>query len=283
LDPILAIQMATLNAAEYFRLDNLGAIAPGFRADIIAFDHLGRFQVKKVFKDGVWIAENGKMLFQPMRKRETRTQGLGSIRIKPFKKDALLLQSDQPVAKVIQVIPSQIVTKKVMKRILIKEGVAHPNLKEDILKIAVVERHRATGNIGIGFVQGFGLKKGAIASSVAHDSHNIVIVGTNDQDMLRAVETIKAMRGGLVAVSGGKILASLPLPIAGLMSDASVVRVHLQLEALHRAARTIGCKLPDPFMTLSFLSLPVIPELKITDKGLVDVNQFKFVPLFGEE
>jgi len=282
LDPILAIQMATLNAAEYFRLDNLGAIAPGFRADIVAFDHLGRFQVKKVFKDGVLVADARKMLTLPARKSKG-PKVMGSIRIKPFKKDVLLLRTDQPFAKVIQVIPNQIVTKKVMKRILLKEGVAHPNLKEDILKIAVVERHKATGNIGIGFVQGFGLKEGAIGSSVAHDSHNIVIVGTNDQDMLKTVKVIQGMGGGLVAVSGGKILASLPLPIAGLMSDAPVIRVHLHLEALLRAARAIGCKLPDPFMTLSFLSLPVIPELKITDKGLVDVNQFKFVPLFGEE
>jgi len=147
----------------------------------------------------------------------------------------------------------------------------------------VVERHKATGNVGIGFVRGFGLKKGAIGSSVAHDSHNLVIVGTNDQDMIKASETIQAMKGGLTVVLDGKALASLPLPIAGLMSDASVDQVNLRLEALHRAAKNLGCKIPDPFMALSFLSLPVIPELKITDKGLVDVNQFKFVPLFGEE
>jgi adenine deaminase len=282
LDPILAIQMATLNAAEYFRLDNLGAIAPGFQADIVAFDHLGRFQVTKVFKDGILVADDAKMLLPLPTRKNKGSKALGSIRVKPLRKDALLLRSDQPLAKVIQVIPNQIVTKKMVKRILLKGGVAYPNLKEDILKIAVVERHKATGNIGIGFVQGFGLREGAIGSSVAHDSHNIVIVGTNDQDMLNAVETIKAMGGGLAAISNGKILASLPLPIAGLISDASVTRVHLELEILHRAARTIGCKLPDPFMTLSFLSLPVIPELKITDKGLVDVNRFKFVPLFGE-
>jgi adenine deaminase len=282
LDPILAIQMATLNAAEYFRLDNLGAIAPGYRADIIAFDHLGRFRIKKVLKDGVLVADAGKMLSLPIRKNNG-PEVTGSVRIKPFKKDALLLRSDQPLAKVIQLIPDQIVTKKVMKKILLKEGVAHPNLKEDILKIAVVERHKATGNIGIGFVQGFGLKKGAIGSSVAHDSHNIVIVGTNDRDILKTVDVIQSMRGGLTVVLNGRVLASLPLPIAGLMSDASVARVNLRLEVLHRAARTIGCNLPDPFMTLSFLSLPVIPELKITDKGLVDVNQFKLVPLFGED
>ena len=282
LDPILAIQMATLNAAEYFRLDDLGAIAPGYRADIISFDHLGRFQIKKVFKDGKLVSENGRMLFPPVHERKSyRIEG--SVRVKSLKKDAFLLRSDQSFVKTIQLIPDQIVTRKVMKRVLLKEGVAHPNIKEDLLKIAVVERHRATGNIGIGFVQGFGLKKGAIGSSVAHDSHNIVLVGTNDVDILKAVEVIQAMGGGLVAVSEGKVLASLPLPIAGLMSEASVAQVNLQLAALLRAAKTLGCKIPDPFMTLSFLSLPVIPELKITDKGLVDVNQFKFVPLFGED
>ena len=282
IDPILAIQMATLNAAEYFRLDDLGAIAPGYRADMVTFDHLGRFQIKKVFKDGVLVAEDGKMLSSVNRIRKNPT-AKGSVRIKPLKKNSFLLRSDQPLAKVIQLIPDQIVTKKSVKKILLKDGVAYPNIKEDILKIVVVERHKATGNIGIGFVQGFGLKKGAIGSSVAHDSHNLVIVGTNDQDILRTVEAIQAMGGGLAAVSSEKVLASLPLPIAGLMSDTSVTRVNLQLEVLHRAVRTLGCKLPDPFMTLSFLSLPVIPELKITDKGLVDVNQFKFVPLFGED
>ncbi|MEW6377622.1 MAG: adenine deaminase [Thermodesulfobacteriota bacterium] len=282
LDPILAIQMATLNAAEYFRLEDLGAIAPGYRADIVTFDHLGQFQIKKVFKDGVLVAEDGKMLSLSIRKRK-RLEAKGSIRIKPIKKEAFLLRSDQPLAKVIKLIPHQIVTKKVIKKILLKDGVACPDIREDILKMVVVERHRATGNIGIGFVQGFGLKKGAIGSSVAHDSHNLVIVGTNDQDILKAVKTIERMGGGLVAVSDGKVLASLPLPIAGLMAEVPISQVHRRLEALHRAAKFLGCNLPDPFMTLSFLSLPVIPELKITDKGLVDVNQFKFVPLFGEE
>jgi adenine deaminase len=274
--------MATLNTAEYFRLDDLGAIAPGYRADIVTFDHLGRFQIKKVFKNGILVAEDGKLLFPPIRNMKG-ARVMGSVRIKPLKKDAFLLRSDQSLAKIIQLIPGQIVTKKVTKKILLKDGVAHPDIKEDILKIAVVERHKATGNIGIGFVQGFGLKKGAIGSSVAHDSHNLVIVGTNDPDILRTVETIKAMRGGLVAVLDGKVLASLPLPIAGLMSGAPVTQVNHQLEALHGAAKTLGCNIPDPFMTLSFLSLPVIPELKITDKGLVDVNLFKLVPLFGEE
>jgi len=284
LDPILAIQMATLNAAEYFRLDDTGAIAPGYRADLISFDHLGRFKVKKVFKDGILVAENGKMLPRSIKpSASVKLKRKQELRIKPINEKSFLLRSDQPHAKVIQLIPDQIVTKKVMKKILLKEGVAYPNIKEDVLKIAVVERHHGTGNVGIGFVQGFGLKRGAIGSTVAHDSHNLVIVGTNDQDMLKVVETIRKMGGGLVAISDGKVLADLPLPIAGLMSEEPVFQVHRKLEVLQRAVRRLGCNIPDPFMTLSFLSLPVIPELKLTDKGLVDVNQFKIVPVFGED
>ncbi len=284
IDPMLAIQMATLNAAEYFRLDDLGAIAPGYRADIITFSHLGRFQIKKVFKDGALMAEDGKILHRSIgnpsllssiRKRK--------LRIKTIKMNDLLLRSDQPFAKIIQLIPDQIVTKKMVKKIPLRDGVAFPDIKEDILKIIVVERHHATGNIGIGFVRGFGLKKGAIGSTVAHDSHNLVVVGASDRDILKTVEVIQKMEGGLAVVSDEKIIASLPLPIAGLMAEESVAQVNLQLEALLRAAKNIGCKIRDPFMALSFLSLPVIPELKITDKGLVDVNQFKIVPLFGEE
>lgn len=282
LDPILAIQMATLNPAEYFRLDDLGAIAPGFRADLISFDHLGEFRIKKVFKDGVLIAENGRLVPNAS-KRVKRPKIRKSIHIGKIDKTSFLLRSDQPWAKVIQLIPGQILTKKVMKKIILREGVAYPNLEEDILKIAVVERHRATGNVGVGFVQGFGLKEGAIASSVAHDSHNIVVVGTKDEEMVRAVRMIQKMGGGLIVTGKGKVLASLPLPIGGLMAERSVHQVHRKLVILHEKAREMGCKISDPFMALSFLSLPVIPELKITDKGLVDVNQFKIVPVFGEE
>jgi adenine deaminase len=284
LDPVLAIQMATLNAAEYFRLDGIGAIAPGFRADLISFDHLGRFQVKKVFKDGILVAENGKMLSRSLKPSPSfKLKEEQELRIKQIDEKSFVLQSDQPLAKVIRLIPDQIVTQKVMKKVALRDGRAYPDLDQDILKIAVVERHRATGNIGIGFVQGFGLKKGAIGSSVAHDSHNLAVVGTNDQDMLKTVETIKKMGGGLAVVSGEKTLASLSLPIAGLMTENSVREVHRSLTAVHRAATSLGCRLPDPFMTLSFLSLPVIPELKITDKGLVDVNRFKIVPVFGSD
>ncbi|MGQ9775909.1 MAG: adenine deaminase [Thermodesulfobacteriota bacterium] len=282
LDPILAIQMATLNPAEYFRLNDLGAIAPGFRADLVSFDHLGRFKIKKVFKDGLLVAENGKVS-PKVRFRQEDEKVRGSIFIKPLSQEAFQLRSDQPLAKVIQLVPNQIVTKKMIRKVILRDGIAYPDLKEDILKIAVVERHRATGNVGIGFVQGFGLKGGAIGSSVAHDSHNIVIVGTNDRDMIKAVNTLQKMGGGLVIISEERILASLSLPIGGLMANESIHRVYRKMVSLHEIARALGCYLQDPFMTLSFLSLPVIPELRITDKGLVDVNQFKIVPLFGED
>ena len=289
-DPVLAIQMATLNTADYFRLEGLGALAPGYRADIVVFDHLSRFQIKKVFKDGRLAAENGRRVpsrfsrssFSLNRFKET-TSEMGTVRIKPLSEKALVIRGEQPQAKVIQLIPDQIVTKKAVRNILLKNGIAHPNMREDILKMVVIERHQATGNIGIGFVQGFGLKRGAIGSTVAHDSHNLVIVGTNDPDILKIVEEIKSLGGGMAVASDGKVLASLALPIAGLMSETSVEGVDSRLEKLHRAVKDLGCNVRDPFMVLSFLALPVIPELKLTDKGLVDVTQFKTVPLFGEE
>ena len=283
-DPILAIQMATINAAEYFRLDYLGAIAPGFHADLIIFDQLSRFEVTKVFKDGILVSKDGRMVHSRTTVSGGRKlQSMGSVRIGAIKKDSLVLRSDNPLAKVIQLIPGQIVTKKVMKKIALREGLAYADLKQDILKIAVVERHHASGNIGVGFVQGFGLKKGAIGSSVAHDSHNLVVVGTNDEDMREVIRSLQNLGGGMVAVSEGKMLSFVPLPVAGLMANVSVRQVHEQMQCLLRSAKTLGCELPDPFMILSFLSLPVIPELKLTDKGLVDVNQFKIVSLFGEE
>jgi adenine deaminase len=290
LDPILAIQMATLNASEYFRLDDLGAIAPGYRADIVAFDHLSRFRIKRVFKDGEQVAKNGKILSPstngrggPFRAAKKILQCKGSVRTAPVTRQDLLLYSNQPLAKVIQLIPGQIITRKVLKKISLKEGVACPDIREDVLKMVVVERHRATGNMGIGFVRGFGLTQGAIGSSVAHDSHNLIVVGTNDEDILLSLQRLKAMGGGLVTVLNRKVLADLPLPIAGLMADAPVREVYRQLKALLRSAQSLGCKLPDPFMTLSFLALPVIPELKLTDKGLVDVTKFRIVPLFGKD
>ena len=281
--PVLAIRMATLNAAEYFRLEGLGAIAPGYRADLLVVDRLSRFQVKKVYKDGILVAEDGKVTGRHFsRSSRLPIKPVGTLRIKPFPEEALTVRSSHASAKVIQLIPHQIVTRKVIRNIPLKDGIACPDLKGDVLKLVVVERHHATGKTGIGFVQGFGLKKGAIGSTVAHDSHNLILVGANDPDILKAIEKIRSMGGGMAVVADKKVLASLPLPIAGLMSMASVQEVNRELERINAAARQLGCKVPDPLMILSFLALPVIPELKLTDKGLVDVNQFKIVPLFGE-
>ncbi len=183
-------------------------------------------------------------------------------------------------AKVIGVVPNEVVTDSLLEEVKNEYGFAVSDTERDILKIAVIERHLASGNMGLGFVKGLGLKRGALASSVAHDSHNLVIVGTNDVDMLIAAHEVERLRGGLVAVADGQVLASLPLPIAGLMSDRPYEEVNAALNRLLAVAHELGSDLHDPFMTLSFLALPVIPALKLTDKGLVDVTQFKFVPLF---
>jgi adenine deaminase len=280
LDPITAIKMATINPARYFPLSDIGAIAPGYQADLIVIDDLDNLRVSRVFKQGRLIAENGELIpgaiDYAMVKAEN-TFNVATISIEQFR-----IKAQGTAAKVIEVIPQQIITKKGVHKVKVENGLAVAETQQDILKIAVVERHKGTGDIGLGFVKGFGLRHGAIASSVAHDSHNIVVVGTNDEDMAQAVQGIIEMQGGLIAVKDGQILASLPLPIGGLMSDQSIEGVRDSLNRLHQTIKEMGCKLADPFMALSFLALPVIPELKITDKGLVDVTQFKIVPLFGD-
>jgi len=290
LSPLSAIQMATLNAAEYFKLEGLGAIAPGYRADLVTFDHLSSLQVDKVFKDGVLVAKEGRLLHEPCEGWTNNPLGAKgyskarrTIRIGELSKKNLILRSSVPFAKVIQVIPGQILTQKALKQVVLKEGIALPHVKEDILKIVVIERHKGTGNVGIGFVQGFGLKRGAIGSSVAHDSHNLVVVGTSDEEIWVAIKAIERMGGGLVVVSEEEIRSAVELPVAGLMAELSVSEMDERLSRLNRAAKELGSRLDDPFMVLSFLSLPVIPELKITDKGLVDVNRFKIVSVFGED
>jgi adenine deaminase len=170
-----------------------------------------------------------------------------------------------------------------MEEVKTADGLAVADAERDILKLAVIERHLASGNMGLGFVKGFGLKKGALASSVAHDSHNIIVVGTNDLDMMTAAVQIVKMQGGLVAAADGRVLATLPLPLAGLMSEKSGQEVRAEIDGVLKVARDLGCTLSNPFIAMSFLALPVIPRLKLTDKGLVDVNEFDFVPLFEDD
>jgi adenine deaminase len=280
LDPIIAIQMATINPACYFPLPEIGAIAPGYQADLVVIEDLHKVKISQVFKAGRLVAEKGKILTGVT--DENKLKAENTFHLPKISAAHFQIKAQAGRAKVIETIPRQIITKKGVHEVKTQNGLAVADPGQDILKIAVVERHKGTGNIGLGFVKGFGLRHGAIASSVAHDSHNIVVVGTDDEDMARAVQGIAEMHGGLIAVKQGKTLASLPLPIGGLMSDQPIEKVRDGLNRLQHTVKEMGCKLEEPFMALSFLALPVIPELKITDKGLVDVTKFKIVPLFGD-
>lgn len=289
LDPILALQITSLNAAMYFGLRDLGAIAPGYRADIAVLDDLESLKVLKVIKDGKPVAEDGHLTVRlestPAPTGTTMRTGpidVGLFRIRSDGIGSKMAGPQLPRARVIGIIPDQIITRSLAIQPKTAKGLVVADPDRDVLKMAVVERHRATGNVGLGLVKGFGLQSGAIATSVAHDSHNIVVVGVIDEEMLAAVLKVKEMGGGLAVIKGGRIMASLPLPVAGLMSEMYMSDVAEGIEDCIGAARDLGCQLKDPFMTLSFLCLPVIPELKLTDKGLVDVAKFQLVPLFME-
>lgn len=280
LSPITAIQMATMNTAEYFRLtEKQGAIAVGHKADIVVFDNFRHMNIKMVFKRGKLVAKNGEMVAPVKSKFHPRMRH--TMKVKPLHECAFSIPAyNRKKARVIELVQNQIVTNELIRCPKIVDDYVVADTKNDIIKIAVVERHHATGNIGLGLVRGFGLKRGALASSVAHDSHNIIVVGANDNDIRKAVEVLIKNDGGMVAVENGKVLENLPLPIAGLMSDQPIEKVADHKDRLIKAARRLGCKIHDPFQSLSFLALPVIPELKLTDKGLVLVSLQKIVDLF---
>ena len=280
--PVTAIQMGTINTARYYRLKNHGAIAPRFWADFIVFEDLAKFQIKRVYKKGVLVAENGNYLRekQPGTEQPRSTMNLSyrapddfEVRVPPG--------TSANKIRVIEIVPHQIVTKEVLETPRIFDGQIVSDIERDILKLVVVERHRATGNVGVGFVRGFGLKRGALGSTVAHDAHNVVVVGPSDSDIVAAIQALESMRGGQVAVAGGKIEAALPLPIAGLVSDQPLESVIEQIVELKAAAMRLGCALDAPFMSLSFLSLSPIPALKLTDQGLVDAVNLKLTTLIA--
>jgi adenine deaminase len=279
LDPHLAIQMATLNPADYFGLSHLGAIAPGRQADLVVFSDIKKPVIEQVYCQGILTAENGKI------RAEVQFPATGTVapamHIDVQNVD-FSMPAEQGRIRVIEIVSDQLITRQRIEATPVKNHQAVSEPSKDLLKIAVVERHRGTGNIGRGYIKGFGLKQGALASSVAHDSHNIIVVGTADEDMQAALEAVVEMGGGLAAVSNGRLLAGLALPIAGLMSLEPVRTVRDQLERLIEIAHELGTTLQDPFMTLSFMALPVIPELKLTDMGLIDVSKFEVVPLFVE-
>jgi len=274
LDPVRAIQMATINPAEYFRLHDRGAIAPGYIANFITITDLTKLEIDIVFYRGRPVAKQGKPLFLlPPVTPELKD----TVRIKSPTAKSLKIAAAGETYPVIEVLPGQIVTRKAVEKVRIVDGAVASDVDNDVLKLVVVERHKASGNIGLGLVKGFGLKKGALASSVAHDSHNIIAVGTNDFDILKAIEEIKILQGGLVVCANLEVLASLPLPIAGLLSPEPLDVVVSQYEHVEKAAASLGDLPPSPFAILSFLALPVIPELRLTDLGLVDVNELKLI------
>ncbi|MDI9570203.1 MAG: adenine deaminase [Pseudomonadota bacterium] len=280
LPPLWAIAMVTLNTARYFSLADRGAVAPGYRADLVLLSSLDPVRVRHVFKDGRHVVDRGELAVDIP--AADLPAGLSSMNVKPYEAEAFALPALGRQALVIDLIPDQILTRKVKLPVKIQNGLVVPDLQGDILKLAVVERHRGTGNIAVALVRGFSLREGALAASVAHDSHNIISVGCTDLDMTAAVRAVEEMKGGLAIACDGRIVARLPLPIGGLMSDRPLAETAGVWEEIRYRAQQLGCRLSEPFMHLSFLALPVIPELKLTDRGLVDVNKFAFVPLFAD-
>ncbi|NOS72706.1 MAG: adenine deaminase [Verrucomicrobia bacterium] len=275
--PMAAFQMATINTARHYRLQNLGAIAPRYWADFVVFDNLKKFAVRQVYKKGVLVAENGKFLGRT-KARVPQPRSTMNLRFKPGDLEVKAKRTGK--IRVIKIVPNQIVTRTVILSPRIKDGEVTADTARDILKLVVVERHRATGNVGVGFVRGFNLKRGAIGSTVAHDAHNVVVAGTNDSDILRVIHELEQMRGGQIAIANGEVKAALPLPIAGLVSDRPLKEVMKRIDELNSAAHLMGCDLDAPFMSLSFLSLSPIPSLKLTDQGLIDAEKLKKIGLF---
>jgi adenine deaminase len=277
LDPVTAVRMVTLNPARRFGLKGWGGIAPGWQADLVVVEDLKEFRVLQVYKKGAKVAEDGVFLVEnlPAPPPAPGAMDIAWERIKGIEVEAA---SEQML--VIGVIPDQIITRRLKEKPLVQEGLAVADPSRDLLKVCVFERHKGTGNVGIGFIKGFGLEEGAMASTVAHDSHNLMVVGSADSDIMAAAKAVEKMGGGQVVVREGEVIASLPLDVAGLMSTLSLHEVNERVQDLHKAASKLGSSLRDPFMTLSFMALPVIPELKITDKGLFDVGTFSHVDLF---
>jgi adenine deaminase len=277
LPPITALQIATINTARHYRLHNLGAIAPRYWADFIVFDSLKNFQVRQTYKKGILVAENGIFLGKTPAKISLPRSTM-NLRYSP--KDFIVRATGSKKIKVIEIVPQQIVTKTAIVSPKIKNGEIVADPARDILKLVVVERHRATGNVGVGFVRGFKLKSGAIGSTVAHDAHNVVVAGTNDADILFAIQELERLQGGQIAVADGKVKAELPLPIAGLVTNQPLPKAMKLIDELNAAAHALGCDLDAPFMTISFLSLSPIPSLKLTDQGLIDAAKMKKTSLF---
>ncbi|MGE5359708.1 MAG: adenine deaminase [Bacteroidales bacterium] len=280
LDPILAIRMATWNPASYFHLDDRGAIVPGSRADLVVFDDLRAPRPRLVFRGGQMVARDGEVLAPP---RPTPLRGLRNTMNVAWDKVNLCVRAEGRLARVIRVVPDGLHTEEVHEEPRIEDGCAVADPARDLAKLVVIERHLASGNTGVGFVNGLGLARGALASSVAHDHHNLVAASADDRSLMTAARRVAQLGGGMVAADGDRVLAEVALPLAGLMSTSPVEQVRREYDGVLRAAASLGSRLHDPLMTLSFLALEVIPALKLTDRGLVDAARRAYVPLWVDE
>lgn len=280
MEPLQAIQIASLNAAECYQLKDKGALVAGFIADFVLLEDLQTMRAAAVWKNGVKVAANGEMLTANPERTTIETAILQSVHLPHVTKDDLAIPFKSNRANVIEIMPSQITTKHLVCEVDVENGYFVPSVEKDLLKMAVFERHHQVGTKGIGIVHGFGLQKGAVATTVAHDSHNAIVVGTNDEDMLVALEALQSMQGGLVVVEDGQVIGEMPLPVAGIMTDVEAKVAAQQLHKVHEALHRIHPHLQFHFfLTLSFLSLPVIPTLKLTDTGLFDVTNFKHIEI----
>ncbi|RJG26868.1 adenine deaminase [Paenibacillus thiaminolyticus] len=284
LDPLQAIQMASLNAAECYGLQTKGAIAPGYEADFLLLDDLERLTIAQVYKAGRLVGENGQYIGPQPQTAKIPAGLLKSVHLPEItERDLQIRIQEEHRCHIIGINPNSLITTHLVEEVDAEDGCFRPSVAKDQLKIAVLERHHRTGCIGLGIVKGFGIQCGAIASTVAHDSHNLVVAGSNDRDMLTAIRALRDLEGGLVVASDGVVLAAIELPLAGLMSTADYAEVLQHMEQLHHALARIGASSEfNPFVTLSFLGLPVIPELKLTDMGLFDFTAFQHIPVTEE-
>ncbi|MBN2287012.1 MAG: adenine deaminase [Tissierellales bacterium] len=284
INPISAIKMATLNTAECYQLRDIGAIAPGYDADLIVIGDLDKLEILQVYKKGKLVAENGKALFEVEKPDISKVRD--TVTVRRITKDDLQIKLKTDIAKVIRINPMSLHTELVIRKVSLDfEGRFITNKYIDIVKMAVIERHGKSGTIGLGLVENFKLKGGAIGTTIAHDSHNLIVLGDNDEDMLQVIEKIVAMKGGIAVASEGIVREFLSLPVAGLMSDETMEKVAEKISAIISFIQEkLGVsRNMDPLMTLSFLALPVIPEVKLTDMGLFDVNHLRFLEIDVEE
>lgn len=288
IDPVTAIQMVTINPAQCFQLDHeLGSIAPSKCADMVLIDDLNTCHVTSVFIDGELVAKDGKLVkeFAPYSYPETATK---SVHLKPVTTKDFTVKTNEPNGKtlkvrVAEIIPARVGTFERIEEMQVIDGELKADPTKDIMKVAVFERHRGTGTVGYGFVKGFSIKRGALAQTVAHDAHNLLVIGSNDEDMAIAANALIECGGGMVAVQNGKILGQVALPIAGLMSDKPLEVMSEEIEKVEKAWVDMGCAIPSPFMTMALIPLACLPELRITNRGLVDCRTFNFVDLIVKE